>query len=112
MGFAKVVFQLIMIQIRLYKAFTLIKLLVVIAIIALLMAILIPALSAARKQAKGIACLANQKGLILAYVTYTSDSEDKIPSANTFGGHEDAEFSWVKPPQNENGKKWARQVPR
>lgn len=45
------------------KGFTLIELLVVIAIIALLMAIIIPALNIAKQQAQGIVCLANVRGL-------------------------------------------------
>jgi prepilin-type N-terminal cleavage/methylation domain-containing protein len=47
--------------------FTLIELLVVVAIIALLMAILIPTLNMAREQGKSAACLHNLKGLVLAW---------------------------------------------
>ncbi len=90
-----------MTQIRYTKAFTLVELLVVIAIIAILMAILMPALSAAKKQAYGSVCLGNQKGLILAYVAYTIDNDDKIPSANTF-----YPTAWNPPPPDEIP--WAR----
>jgi prepilin-type N-terminal cleavage/methylation domain-containing protein len=92
-----------MIRIKHNKAFTLIELLVVIAIIALLMAILIPALSAARKQTQAMSCLANQKGLILGYLAYSSDNEHLIPSANTFSDHPDAAIAWAKAPQDQNG---------
>ena len=60
------------------QAFTLIELLVVIAIIALLMGILIPALSAAKKLASGAACLANQRSLSIAWVTYADDNDGLV----------------------------------
>jgi prepilin-type N-terminal cleavage/methylation domain-containing protein/prepilin-type processing-associated H-X9-DG protein len=59
------------------RAFTLIELLVVIAIIALLMAILMPALSYARKQAFSSGCQSNLRQLCLAMNLYALDHEDR-----------------------------------
>lgn len=56
------------------KAFTLIELLVVISIIALLIAILLPALSAARESGRQIQCLSNVRSLGQAFVTWQVDS--------------------------------------
>ena len=66
------------------KGFTLIELLVVIAIIALLMAILMPALNRAREQGKRIVCEHNLKSLTLAWSMYADDNDDKI--VNGAGG--------------------------
>jgi len=66
-----------------HKAFTLIELLVVISIIALLVSILMPALSNARQQATGAVCLANQKTMALAWTMYYDDNDDRIPWANS-----------------------------
>jgi len=59
-------------------AFTLIELLVVIAVIALLLAILMPALNKARELAQGVACKGNLKNYTLAMLMYLGDNDNKF----------------------------------
>lgn len=61
------------------KAFTLIELLVVVAIIALLMAILMPALRKAKEQGQAAACQGNLKGFTLAVQMYAQEYDDGFP---------------------------------
>ena len=63
------------------RAFTLIELLVVISVVVLLMALLFPALSRARKQARAVVCQANLKqwGTLLAL--YVNENDGRLPQA-------------------------------
>ncbi|MHC4740646.1 MAG: type II secretion system protein [Planctomycetota bacterium] len=66
-------------MIRQRQGFTLVELLVVISIIALLMAILMPALGKAKKQAQATTCLSNMRQIGLAAIFYADDFDNFVP---------------------------------
>src|SRR3954469_23807997 len=61
-------------------AFTLVELLVVIGIIALLIAMLLPALNKAREGARSVACLSNMKQIATATIMYANDNKSQMPN--------------------------------
>ena len=68
------------------RAFTLVELLTVIAIIALLAAILFPVFAQARDKARGISCVSNLRQMGMALVQYTQDYDGNMPNNDNSGG--------------------------
>ena len=86
-------------RVRKPQAFTLIELLVVIAIIALLLAIITPALRSAKELASGSVCLNNQRQLCLGWVGYAEDNQSYlVGGSNYYTGTHATLYRWVEYP--------------
>jgi prepilin-type N-terminal cleavage/methylation domain-containing protein/prepilin-type processing-associated H-X9-DG protein len=90
-------------------AFTLIEVLVVVAVIALLVAILLPSLSRARQTARRAGCASNLRGLALAQLTYADAHADQLVAAGE--GSYDEQGSWLSALEKVGGQELARRCP-
>jgi prepilin-type N-terminal cleavage/methylation domain-containing protein/prepilin-type processing-associated H-X9-DG protein len=88
------------------RGFTLVELLVVIAVIAILMAILMPTLKLAKDQGYAVVCVSNLRDLSLAWFTYAEENDSTLVGGHVAG---DSDFKnknkypdgfWVEPPQD------------
>lgn len=77
------------------RGFTLVELLVVIGIIALLISILLPSLSAAREHANAVKCMSNVRQIAAAFIMYTSEHGGKLPFPSASRSAQHKETDWI-----------------
>ncbi len=92
------------------KGFTLIELLVVIAIIAILAAMLLPALARAKSSAQRVACLNKQRQWGLAMLMYTQDNEETVPRESETQGS--TLLNWAQVVAGDGSDVWYNALPR
>lgn len=86
------------------KGFTLIELLVVIAIIALLLAIIVPALNLAKKKASSVVCMSNTRQMSMAWYMYQDENDGEIMSAQmeNVGTDKSCTYGWIGQPHTQS----------
>ena len=84
-------------------AFTLIELLVVIAIIAVLMAIIMPALNLVKRKAGAMGCMSNTRNLALGWYMYVGDNDGRIMSCEDNATEGGRFVGWIGVPRDANG---------
>ena len=97
------------------RGFTLVELLVVIAIIALLAALLLPAIGQAKSVGQKATCISNQKQLQMAHTMFSHDHGDKILYSSAWQYEKCAPYAWMSGSLNlgqyGNRARWLKRSP-
>jgi prepilin-type N-terminal cleavage/methylation domain-containing protein len=97
------------------KGFTLVELLVVIAIIALLVALLLPAINKAKSISQRAICISNQKQLQMAHTMFSNNHGDKILYSSAWKSERSAPYAWAPGSLNIgkylNRREWIKKTP-